>query len=101
FRKRVGPRLLYGVLGGDDQKWIRERMVLSSIGHGFFLHGFQQRRLGLWRRPVDFICQDQVGKEGAPVELEKFLAGFMVFLQNLSSQDISRHQIGGELYPLE
>ena len=62
-----------------------------------FLHGLQQCRLGLRRRPVDLVGQQQVGEHRAGAELE--LGGAGVVHQRAG--DVAGHQVGGELHPLE
>ena len=43
---------------------------LVADGHLALLHGFQQGALHLGRGTVDFICQDEIGEDGAFPDLE-------------------------------
>ena len=62
------------------------------------LHRLEQRRLGLRRRAVDLVGQQQVGEHRALAEAERALAR----LDRSSGRCTSRrHQVGGELHALE
>ncbi len=61
------------------------------------LHRLQQRGLGLGRRAVDFIRQQDVGEDGAGQELEGLVAG----LEDVRPDEVGGHQIGRELDALE
>ena len=64
------------------------------------LHGFQQRGLGLRRRAIDFIGQQNIGKDRTFDELHpsQAVAGFF---QDLRAGDIRRHQVRRELNSLK
>ncbi len=55
FRKRIGALLLNGVLCRQHKKRRRQIITMTRSRHPVLLHGFQQRCLGFWRRPVDFV----------------------------------------------
>ena len=57
------------------------------------LHGFEQSALHLGRRTVDFICQDEVGEDGATTHHE-----FLVLLAvDQRADEVGRQQVGSEL----
>jgi hypothetical protein len=58
-----------------------------------FLHRFEQRGLGLGRGAVDLVGQQQVAEDRPARQGE--LAGLEV--EQVRSQNVARHQIGGEL----
>jgi hypothetical protein len=62
-----------------------------------FLHRLEQRGLGLRRRAVDFVGEDDLREDGAGLEGELAAAGFGVFLDDLGAGDVGGHQIGREL----
>ena len=69
----------------------------AGNGHALFLHGFEQRRLRLGRRAVDFVGQQQVGENRPAMEPEGAFAGDGILLQNVRAGDVRRHQVGREL----
>ena len=62
-----------------------------------FRHGFQQRRLSLWRGSVNLVGQHDVGEDRARLELKRAL----FLIEDFEADDIRRQQIGSELNPLE
>ena len=74
-----------------------QRMRLALDGHLALLHRLQQRGLGLGRRAVDLVGQQQVGEHRALAEPERALGG----LEDHLADHVRRHQVGGELHPLE
>ena len=68
--KRVGSFLFNGVLSGDNNKRCRQFVGDSFDGHLLFFHGFKQGCLGLWRGTVDFVSEENVGKQRTGTELE-------------------------------
>ena len=95
--QRVGALELDRVLGGHDQE-----RALQGPGHPVdrhlpLLHRLQQGGLGLGRRAVDLVAQQQVGEHRAGPELE--VAGALVV--DRGAGDVRRHQVGGELDPGE
>ena len=61
-----------------------------------FFHRFQQCRLRLRRGAVHFVGQHDVGKDRSRLKLEKLLA-HRVFLNDVRSGDVGRHEIRREL----
>ena len=57
------------------------------------LHDLQQRGLRLRARPVDLVRQDDVGEDGAGVELE----GSGLLVVDGDAGDVAREQVGREL----
>ena len=68
--QRVGALVLDRVLGGDHEERPGERVGHAVGGDLALLHGLEQRGLGLGRRPVDLVGQDQVGEDRAGPEGE-------------------------------
>ena len=100
LRQRVGALLLDGVLRGDDEEGVGQIVGRLAHGHLAFLHGLQQGGLGLGRRAVDLVGQDDVGEDRAVDEAELARAA-RSFVDNIGARDIRRHQVGGELDALE
>jgi hypothetical protein len=64
------------------------------------LHGFEHRRLGLWRSPVDFVRQDQVGEDRPALELELTPPARHLH-DDVRAENICRHQVRGKLDAVE
>jgi len=75
--------------------------MVSAHRAGELLHGFEQRRLRLRRRAVDLVRQKHVGEDGAGHEGPGAVAGGRVFLDDVGSGDVRRHEVRRELYALE
>ena len=101
FRQRIGAFLFDGVLGRQDEERQVEGIGVTAGRDAVFLHGLQQRRLGLGRRPVDLVRQQDVGEDRAFEELEPAPAGGRVLLQDVGAGDVRRHEVGGELDAVE
>jgi len=95
FRKRIRAFLLDRILGGQHKKGLLQNEMVACRRHSLFLHGFQQRRLGFGRRPVDLIGQNDIGKNRTGDKPE-----LTILVQDLRADDIRWHQIGGELDPV-
>ena len=80
FGQRVGALLLDRVLGGENKERLVEFVVLASGRDALLLHRFEQRGLRLGWRPVDLIGEQQVGENGALLELEPTLVRFGILL---------------------
>ena len=63
------------------------------------LHRLEQARLGLRGGPVDLVGEDEVGEDGAGLELEDALAALLD--EDVRAGDVGRHQVGRELDPVE
>jgi hypothetical protein len=66
-------------------------------GHLPLLHGLEQRRLGLGRRPVHLVGQHEAGEHGAGAEHERPGGG----VEHHGTGDVGREQVGGELHARE
>ena len=75
--------------------------LMAAHRAGKLLHGFEQRRLRLGRRAVDFVRQQDVGKDRARNKSPGAMAGGSVLFDDVGSGDVGRHQIGRELDALE
>ena len=64
--------------------------VLPSTVTDRFLHGFEQRRLRLGRRTVDFVRKNDVRENRALDEDALALAGRPVFFDDFRSRDVGR-----------
>ena len=97
FRQRVGAFLLDGVLRGQDEERIAERVPHPAHRHLPLLHGFQQGRLRLRRRAVDFVGQDHVGEQRALEEAELAVAGRAVLHDHVRPRNVGGREVGREL----
>ena len=96
LRQRIGALHFDGILGGENQERPWHRMLHPGHRGMAFLHGLEQGTLGLGRGPVDFVRQDDIGKNGSPLELEAFAAMF-VFHDEVGADDVRRHEVRSEL----
>ena len=97
FGQGVGALLLDGVLGSHDQEQGRQGIGFTAHRDLPLGHRFQQGRLHLGRRAVDFVRQHQVVEDGSLLEME---AGFLGTV-DLGPRDVTRQQVGGELNTVE
>ena len=81
------------------KKGSEQRMANAGGGDLVFLHGFEQGGLGLGRRAIDFVGEDDVGEDRAGHERHAPAVGG--FLEDLGAGDVGGHQVGGELDALE
>ena len=86
-----------GILGGDDHEGGRQGVGLAVHGDPQVAHGFQEGALGLGRRPVDLVGQDDLVEDGAAPEFEA--PGLRI--EDGQSQDVRREEVVGELDALE
>ena len=96
FRQRIRSFLFNRVLRSEDKKRRGQRIILASDRHRALLHRFEQSRLGLRWRPIDLVCQHDVGKQWTLHELELTL-----FIENLRTYNVTWHQVRSELHPIE
>ena len=73
--QRIGAFLLDRVLRGHDEERRLELEGVRPAGDLVLLHGLQERGLGLGRRAVDLVGQDDVGEDRPLDEPERPLAG--------------------------
>ncbi len=72
-------------------------IIFSGDRDLVFLHRLQERGLGLGRRPVDLVAQDDMGEDRPLDELHAPVAGAFFFLEHLGAGNIRGHEVGGEL----
>ncbi len=100
FRQWIGAFHLDRVLSGEHKERFVERIPFAGGRDLMFLHCFQQRRLRLGRRAVDFVGEDDVG-EDRPLDEDHLPLAFLVLLEDFRTGDVGRHQVGRELNPLK
>ena len=94
FRQRISTFLLNRILCSKYKERFGQRECFRTNSYLTFLHRFQQSTLYLGRSTVNFICQNEVGKNRSFLYLECF-----VFLTvNHCTDNVSRQQIGSKLY---
>ena len=101
FRQGIGAFLFEGVLGSQYEERGLESEVFAPSRNHLFLHGLKEGRLGLGRGAVDFVRQHDVGEDRSLAEHEPALPGFRVVLEEFTTRDVGRHEVRGELDPLE
>ena len=101
FRQRIGAFELDGVLRGQHEERRRQLVVIAAHRAGELLHGFEQRRLRLGRRAVDFVGQQNVGEDRAGNEGPAAMAGGGIFFDDVGAGDVGGHQVRRELDALE
>jgi hypothetical protein len=95
--KRIRSRALNRVLRRQDEERSRQGIAEAVNGNRTLLHRLEHRRLRLGWCPVDFVREQDVGEDGAVLELE--VARLRVVRRR--SGDIGGHEIGRELDPAE
>ena len=73
---------------------------MSSHRDRVLLHRFEQGRLGLGSGPVDLVGQDDLAEDRPGLELEN-PAAVRGLHHDVRTDDVGRHQVGGELDPVE
>ena len=86
-------RGLVAVLGGEHDEGPLEPARPPVHRHLTFLHGLEQRRLGLRRSAVDLVGEQEVREDRAGPELEVRLA----LVPDRGARDVRRKQVGREL----
>ena len=82
---------------GDHEERALEDVGLSVDRHLRLLHRFEERRLGLRRRAVDLVHEDDV-REDRPVPEPERAA---LPIEDVDAGDVRREQIGRELHAME
>ena len=72
--QRIGALVLDRVLRGDDDERLGQRMRRALDRHLPLLHRLEQRGLGLRRRAVDLVGEQQVREDRAFAEAERAFA---------------------------
>ena len=89
----VGALVLDRVGGGEHVEGLRERERLALDGDLVLLHGLQQRRLGLGRRAVDLVGEQEPGEQRPGAEDELGL----LLVEDERPRQVRGQQVGGEL----
>src|SRR5258707_2849949 len=89
--------MLDRILCGDYQKRLRQRMSLAVHGDLSFVHRFEQSGLSSWRSAIDFVGQDDVGKERAGAEFKFTRIGLI----DAYAENVAWQKIGSELHTLK
>ena len=100
FRQRICAFHFDWVLSRQNKERFIERIPAAGGCHLMLTHGFQKCRLSFWRRAIDFVSQQYVGKNRAGDEPHGASATF-IFFQYFGARDVRRHQVGSELNPAE
>ena len=93
FGELEGSGLLDGVLSRDDEKRGGQGKGFRSESDFALLHRFEKRALDLGSSAVDFVGEEEVGKDGAFMSPEG--AGLLV--EDLRADDVGRKKVDGEL----
>ena len=91
--QRVGALVLNRVLRRDHHERLGELTGLAVDRDGVLFHRLEEGRLGLRRRTVDLVREQQVREDGALTEDELGLPG----VPHHRARDIGGHEVGGEL----
>ena len=97
FRKRIGAVMLDGILRGDDEERLGEWEGAAVDGNLRFVHGFKKSGLRAGSGAIDFVGENDVGKDGALAELE--LAGLGII--DADAENIGGEKIGSKLDTLK
>ena len=101
FGQRIGAFQLDGVLRRQNKERRFDLVLMPAHRARQLLHGFEQRRLRLGRRAVDFVGQQDVGEDRPGHEGPGAAAGAGLFLNDVGAGDVGRHQVRRELDALE
>jgi hypothetical protein len=99
--QRIRPFELDRILRREHEEGPVDLVMVTANGHGELLHGFEQRRLGLRRRAIDFVGQEYVRKDRSGHERPCTSSGRDVLLDDVRAGHIGRHEIRRELDPLK
>src|SRR5205807_3307404 len=97
FRQRISAVMLYGILRGNHQKGLRQRVGMRIHRDLALVHCLKKGRLRFRRSAVDLIYQQNVGEYGATFELELLLHSRV----DRNSNHVGREHIAGELNSLK
>ena len=97
LRQRVRAFELDRVLRRKDVERFLELVGPALDGDPMLLHRLEKRRLGLGRRAVDFVRQDDVGEDWTRGEHHRASSRGRVLLHEIRAGDVGRHQVGREL----
>ena len=97
IRKLHGAGGTGGVFCSQDDKRLLQREGASIHTDLLLFHHFQKRSLGLRRRPVDLIRQEQIGENRTLLKDH----GVLFPVVHRKAQDIRRQDVRGKLKPLK
>ncbi len=100
FRQWIGSFLFDWVLRRHDKERLLKPVDGTAHGDAVLLHGFQQSGLRLRRGSVDFVGQNNLGKQRTGLEAEDALA-VNPFTDDVGADDVRWHQVWGELNAVE
>lgn len=86
-----------GILGGNHEEWARQLIGFLPNRDFAFLHGLEQSALDSRGCSIDFVRQQDVGKDGTVTNLE---SGIILF-ENLGPKDICWEKIDRKLDTLK
>ena len=89
--------MLYRILCGDYQEWLRKRIRMHVHRYLALIHRFKEGRLRLWCGAVDFVRQQNIGKDRAALKLESLLRGGI----DRNTQQVAGQHVAGELHALK
>ena len=101
FGQRIGAFELDRVLRREHVERLIERVRAPLHGDAMLLHRFEQRRLRLRRRAVDFVGEHDVREDRARREHHLPPPGRRIFVDDVGARDVGRHQVGRELDAVE
>ena len=94
-RQQLGAGGAHRVLGGDDDKGLRQGMGHPVHRDLPFLHGFQQGRLGPGGGPVQLVRQKQIGDHRAALVAQ----GASLGVGDAVARDVRGQHVRGKLHP--
>ena len=97
--KWIGAFELDRVLRGENEERPIERIRPARGRDVILLHGLQQGRLGLRWRAVDLVRKNHLREDRSGDEAQHAMA--RLFVEDLRTRDVRRHQVGRELDALE
>ena len=95
----IGALHLERVLRREHEERRIERVALPGDRDLVLLHRLEQAGLGLRRRPVDLVGEDEVGEDRARLEAEDPAATLLD--EDVRAGDVGRHEVRRELDPVE
>src|SRR5262249_38594609 len=99
--KRVGSFLFDRILSCQDEERKVQRVGHPARCHLVLLHRLQKRSLCLRRRSIDFVGEQYICENRSLEKLELSSTAAGVFLKNIRSGDVGRHQVRRKLNSVE
>ena len=97
FRERVGSLLLDWIACSDDHERFIEVVRYTGYGDLPLSHCLKERHLRLRWGSINFISENEVGKDRAGLKAEYSCAGVLVCLDEFGAEDVGWHHVGSEL----